>query len=84
MNNELVYNAFPKSIGKWDLDLESQFNSLILPLIILELVQKANNDEILEWITIVRIGMLKVLPSIKKVGNMVVQFIFKLHLNKSV
>jgi hypothetical protein len=45
---------FPKSIGKWDLDLESQFNS---PNFTINYFgtgnESANNDEILEWITIV-------------------------------
>ena len=69
---ELVYNAhFPKSMGKWDLDLESQFNS---PNFTINYFgtgnESANNDEIFGMdYNRVRIGMLKVLPSIKKVGK---------------
>jgi hypothetical protein len=64
------------------LDLESQFNSLILPLIILELVTSANNDEIF-GMDYNRVSMeCSKFYRQSKVGNMVVQFIFKLHLNK--
>ncbi|MDI6050980.1 metallophosphoesterase [Flavobacterium sp. XS2P24] len=69
---ELVYNAhFPKSIGKWDLDLGSQFTS---PNFTINYFgtgnETVNNDETFGMdYNRVRIRMLKVLPSIKKVGK---------------
>lgn len=68
---ELAYNAhFPKLIGKWDLDLKSQFTS---PNFTINYFgygnETVNNDEIFgKDFNRVRLRMLKVLPSIKKVG----------------
>lgn len=69
---ELVYDAlFPKIFGKWDLDLGSQFTS---PNFTINYFgygnETVNNDEIYGMnYNRVRIKMLKVLPSIKKVGK---------------
>ncbi len=69
---ELIYNArFPKSVGKWDLDLESQFTS---PNFTINYFgagnETVNNDESFGMdYNRVRIRMLKVLPSIKKIGK---------------
>ncbi|MFV8342789.1 metallophosphoesterase [Flavobacterium sp. XS2P39] len=69
---ELIYDAhFPKLFGKWDLDLESQFTS---PNFTINYFgygnETVNNDETFGMdFNRVRIRMLKVLPSIKKVGK---------------
>lgn len=68
---ELTYNAlFPKSLGKWDLDLETRFTS---PNFTINYFgpgnETVNNDEIYGMdYNRVRIRMLKLMPSIKKVG----------------
>jgi hypothetical protein len=69
---ELVYDALlPKIFGKWDLDLGSQFTS---PNFTINYFgygnETVNNDEALGMnYNRVRIKMLKVLPSIKKIGK---------------
>ena len=69
---ELVYDALlPKIFGKWDLDLGSQFTS---PNFTINYFgygnETVNNDEVFGMnYNRVRIKMLKVLPSIKKVGK---------------
>lgn len=69
---ELMYNAhFPKSLGKWDLDLESQFTS---PNFTINYFgygnESVNNDAVFGMdYNRVRIRQLKVAPSLKKVGR---------------
>ncbi|MGO4904358.1 metallophosphoesterase [Flavobacterium sp. W20_MBD1_R3] len=69
---ELVYNGrFPKLFGKWDLDLESRFTS---PNFTINYFgygnETVNNDDTFGMnYNRVRIEMLKVLPSIKRVGK---------------
>ncbi|WP_413997704.1 metallophosphoesterase [Flavobacterium sp. W1B] len=68
---ELIYNAhFPKSIGKWDLDLESRITSPNFTINYFGLGNETvNNDEIFDMdYNRVRIRTLKVAPSIKKIG----------------
>lgn len=68
---ELTYNAlFPKALGKWDFDWEARFTS---PNFTINYFgpgnETVNNDEIYGMdYNRVRIRMLKLMPSIKKVG----------------
>ncbi|MFV8369270.1 metallophosphoesterase [Flavobacterium sp. LB2R40] len=69
---ELIYNAnFPKLFGKWDLDFESRFTS---PNFTINYFgygnETVNNDDTFGMdFNRVRIRMLKVMPSLKKVGK---------------
>nr|WP_314896018.1 metallophosphoesterase [uncultured Flavobacterium sp.] len=69
---ELTYNAyFPKSVGKWDLDLEAQFTS---PNFTINYFgygnETVNNDETFGMdYNRVRLRTVKVMPSIKKMGR---------------
>ncbi|MFV7236361.1 metallophosphoesterase [Flavobacterium sp. ZB4R12] len=69
---ELIYNAhFPKSVGKWDLDLEAQFTS---PNFTINYFgygnETVNNDETFGMdYNRVRLRTMKVMPSIKKMGR---------------
>jgi hypothetical protein len=69
---ELVYNAyFPKLFGKWDLDLDSRFTSPNFTINYFGYGNETlNNDDTFGMnYNRVRIEMLKVLPSIKKIGK---------------
>lgn len=69
---ELIYNAnFPKSVGKWDFDLESRFTSPNFTINYFGFGNETvNNDQIFGMdYNRVRIQMLKIMPSIKKVGR---------------
>ena len=69
---EIIYNAnFPRLFGKWDLDFESQFTS---PNFTINYFgygnETVNNDNTFGMdFNRVRIRMLKVMPSVKKVGK---------------
>lgn len=69
---ELIYNAnFPKSVGKWDFDIESRFTSPNFTINYFGFGNETlNNDEAFGMdYNRVRIQMLKIMPSIKKVGR---------------
>lgn len=69
---ELIYNAhFPKSVGKWDLDLEAQFTSPNFTINYFGYGNESlNNDETFGMdYNRVRLRTLMVMPSIKKTGK---------------
>ena len=69
---ELLYTAhFPKSVGKWDLDLESQFTSPNFTINYFGSGNETMNNDTFFGMDFnrVRIRILKVLPSIKKAGK---------------
>ena len=69
---ELFYNAsFPKLFGKWDLDFESQYTSPNFTINYFGYGNETINDDAIlgKNYNRARIKMLKVLPSVKKVGR---------------